>query len=121
MSLRKSVAAVPAFLACAALSACRSPFVQTSIVNHTGGAVQLIEVDYPYASFGTQQIAPNGDFEYRFKILGSGPVKISFTGPDGKPYTATGPALQQGQQGNLIITLDQTGKVEWKPELSTAH
>lgn len=121
MSLRKSVLATAAFLAFAALTACRSPFVQTSIVNHTSGTVQLIEVDYPYASFGTQQIAPDSAFNYRFKILGSGPVKISFTGPDGKPYTATGPTLQSGQQGKLVITLDNAGKVQWKPELSTSR
>lgn len=105
-------------VACLSLSACRSAFVRTTIVNHTGNAVRLIEVDYPSASFGTQQIAGNETFNYRFKILDSGPVKISFTGADNKVASSTGPTLTQGQQGSLIITLERDGKVTWTPELS---
>ena len=107
-------------VACLSLSACRSAFVRTAIVNHTGNAVRLIEVDYPSASFGTQQIADNETFNYRFKILDSGPVKISFTDANNTPRSSTGPTLTQGQQGSLIITLERDGKVTWTPELSAA-
>jgi hypothetical protein len=107
-------------VACLSLSACRSAFVQTSIINHTGNTVRLIEVDYPSASFGTQQIAGGETFQYHFKILDSGPVKIAFTGADNNVHSFTGPTLTQGQQGSLTITLERDGKVTWTPELFTA-
>ena len=108
-----------ALLACLSLSACHSAFVQTSIVNHTGKAVQLVEVDYPSASFGTQQIADNATYHYHFKVQDSGPVKITFTGDAGKAYSATGPTLEPGKQGDLTITLESDGKVTWTPALSS--
>lgn len=83
--------------------------------------MRLIEVDYPSASFGTQQIPNNATYHYHFKILDSGPVKITFTGDSGKTYTATGPTLNEGQQGNLTITLESDGKVAWTPELSNSR
>ena len=113
--------ALPALAAsCLCLGGCRSAFVQTAIVNHSGDKAQLIEVDYPSASFGTQQIADNATYHYKFKIQGSGPVKITFTGAENKIYTVTGPNLDQGQRGTLIITLDPSGKVSWTPELAVA-
>jgi hypothetical protein len=118
--LKKTCISSATLFACLFLLACRSAFVQTAIVNHSGNAVQLIEVDYPSASFGTQEIANNTTYHYRFKIQDSGPVKITFTGAGNKTYTATGPNLTQGQQGALVITLDADGKVTWAPELTTA-
>lgn len=120
MSLQKVCAASAALLVCLNLAACRSPYVQTQIINHTGAAVSLIEVDYPDASFGTQQIASQDIFHYRFKILGPTPgaVKIIFTTPDKKVHTATGPVLHPGQQGSLDVTLEPGGNVTWAPELS---
>ncbi len=109
---------VSALSLCLTLTACRSAFVQTAIVNHTGSTVRLIEVDYPSASFGTEQIARDATYHYRFKIQDSGPVTISFTTGDNKVHTSTGPTLTQGQQGSLIITLGVNGTVTWAPELS---
>lgn len=106
--------------ACLSLSGCRSPFVQTAIVNHSGGTVRLIEVDYPSASFGTQQIADGATYQYRFKIQDSGPVKITFTGADNSVCNSTGPTLNEGEQGSLTITLESGGKVTWTPELSSS-
>jgi hypothetical protein len=116
----KRLAALAAVFLCLALSACHSPYVETTITNRTGAAVSLIEVDYPDASFGTQQIAVGETFHYRFKILGPtpGPVKISFTTPDRKVHTATGPTLNPGQQGTLSVSLDADGHVEWASGLS---
>ncbi|HEX5234851.1 MAG TPA: hypothetical protein VFW25_05915 [Silvibacterium sp.] len=105
-------------LACLPAAGCRSAFVQTSIVNQTGAPVRLIEVDYPSASFGTQQIDKGTTFNYRFKVLGSGAVTISFTGGDNKIHTSTGPTLDQGQQGTLIVTLGSGDSVTWNPHLS---
>ena len=116
----KQLAALAAVFLCLALAACRSPYVETTIANHTGAAVSLVEVDYPDASFGTQQIAVGQTFHYRFKILGPtpGPVKIIFTTPDKKVHTVTGPMLHPGQQGSLSITLESGGGVTWSPELT---
>ena len=105
---------------CLSLTACRSPFVQTSIVNHTGSDAQLIEVDYPSASFGTQQIAQDSTYHYRFQIQGPGPVKITYTGTANKVYKSTGPNVEKGQEGSLVITLEPDGKVTWAPALSVA-
>ncbi|MGC2161791.1 MAG: hypothetical protein WA634_07790 [Silvibacterium sp.] len=121
ITLKKPCICALAFLASLSLSACRSAFVQTAIVNHTGGEVQLIEVDYPSASFGTQQIANSATYHYRFKILDSGNVKISYTGADNKVYSVTGPNLTQGQQGTLAIVLDGNGKVTWTPKLTPSN
>lgn len=108
-----------ALIGLATLCGCRSAYVQTSIVNHTGGPVRVVEVDYPSASFGTQQIGDNQTFNYRFKIQDSGPVKISYTGMHDDVHTASGPTLNEGQQGTLTITLGDSGNVLWTPNLST--
>jgi hypothetical protein len=119
MLIRVKAVGIPALtlLACLTPSACRSAFIQTAIVNHAGGPVRLVEVDYPNASFGTQQIAPGATFNYRFKVQDSGPVTVTFTGSSGKMYTSTGPSLHEGQQGRLTITLAPDDKVTWTPEL----
>ncbi len=73
LRFKKISAYATAFLACLSLSACKSAFVQTDIVNHTGSTVQVVEVDYPSASFGIQQIADNAAFHYHFQNPGFGP------------------------------------------------
>lgn len=120
MPFLKALAAAAALVACFPLAACRSAYVQTAIVNHTGAPVRLIEVDYPSASFGTQQIADDETFRYRFKIQDSGPVTISYTTVDRQNHTATGPTLVQGEQGALTITIGNDGKVSWAPVLTTS-
>lgn len=117
--LKNACFCVAALCLCLNLAACRSAFVQAIIVNHTGSAVRLVEVDYPSASFGTQQIAGNGTYHYRFKIQDSGPVTISFTGEGNKVHTSTGPNLSEGQQGSLTVTLGKNGNVTWLPRLSS--
>jgi hypothetical protein len=108
-------------LACLAISGCRSAFIDAAIVNRSGKPAQLIEVDYPYASFGTQEIAVDQTYHYRFKVQGSGPVKITFTGESNQVYTSTGPMLQEGQHGSLAVILEANGKVNWTPVLSAAR
>lgn len=123
MLTNRLAATATALFLCLALFACHSPYVETTITNQTGAAVSLVEVDYPDASFGTQQIAGGDTFHYRFKILGPtpGPVKITFTTPDKKAHTATGPMLHPGQQGSLSIILKSGASVLWTPALSPAH
>jgi hypothetical protein len=118
--LKKTWISSAALLACLSTSACRSAFVQTEIVNHSGGTVRLIEVDYPSASFGTQQILDGSTFQYRFKVQDSGPVKITYTSAGNSVRTSTGPTLSEGEQGSLTIMLESDGKVTWQPALSAS-
>lgn len=100
----------------AALAGCHSYHVDTVVENRTGGAVKLLEVDYPNASFGTDAIAAGADFHYRFQIQGDGPLKVQYTLPDGKTASVTGPSLLQDQEGRLQIVLLPDAKVEFQPE-----
>ncbi len=95
---------------------CQSAFVDASIKNGTSAPISLIEVDYPSASFGLQSLAPGAEKQYRFKILGTGPLKITYTDATGKEQTSKGPVLQEGSAGSLSI-LVATGGVQWTPKL----
>lgn len=103
------------------LGGCRSAFVETTIQNHTGNPVHLIEVDYPSASFGISALAPHATFQYRFKIQGSGNLKLSYSDVAEKPHHFAGPELKEGQQGSLLITIDPDDSVHWQPILSEKH
>ncbi len=63
-------------LAAAALltiTGCRSPYVETTIANRTGGDITELQVDYPSASFGKDVLPNDADFHYRFKLQGRAP------------------------------------------------
>jgi hypothetical protein len=105
-------------MVCLLAAACRSAFVETTVENQGATPLHLIEVDYPSASFGMQTLDAHASYHYHFKIQGSGPVSITFFDSAGKPHTATGPTLTQGQKGNLKITVDQSGGVAWGANLS---
>lgn len=105
-------------LVCLGASACRSAFVETTVENDGATPVHVIEVDYPSASFGMQTLDEHATYHYHFKIQGSGPVTVTFIDGVGKPHTANGPTLTQGQQGTLKITIDQAGGVRWGANLS---
>jgi hypothetical protein len=100
------------------LGGCRSAFVSATITNHSGSPVSLIEVDYPSASFGVGSLAPQATFSYRFKIQGSGPIRIQFNDASGKAHTASGPNLAEGDQGSLGISIDESNNVSWVPHLA---
>jgi hypothetical protein len=96
---------------------CKSPYVNAAVKNDTGAAVRLVEVDYPSASFGRESLAAGAVYPYRFKILGSGATKVSWTDAARKEHTSAGPNLHEGQQGQLGITLTPTG-AQWNTQLS---
>jgi hypothetical protein len=100
------------------LSGCRSRYVQATIENHTDTPLKLIEVDYPSASFGTGQLAAHAAFHYRFKVQGSGVVKMSFTDGAGQMKNATGPELTEGEEGALGITIESGDQVRWATDLA---
>jgi hypothetical protein len=101
------------------MAGCRSAFVVTTIDNQGSTAVRLVEVDYPSASFGFDRLGPHSQFHYRFKIQGSGPLKIEFTDADGKLHNSNGPTLNQGQEGTLGIVIQPSGEVGWQPSLTS--
>ena len=88
---------------------CHSAVVDATVQNRSGGPLTLLEVDYPSASFGTQTLASGADFHYRFKVLGNGPLKMSYTDAARHDHTSNGPALQEGTEGLLSITIGPSG------------
>ena len=95
------------------LSGCRSAFVTATVQNRTPQAIQLIEVDYPSASFGTQSLAPGADFHYRFKVLGEGKMKLIYTDSVHNEKTFEGPFLKEGAEGALTIII-APNDVQWQ-------
>ena len=106
------------FLISLLTAGCRSAYVSTTITNNSAAQVTLLEVDYPSASFGVGALAPGTQFHYRFKIQGGGPIKLQFTDASGKTHTASGPDLQQGDQGTLQVNIDTAGNISWIPNLT---
>ena len=102
-----------AFSLSIALTGCHSPYVETTISNRTPDPITLIEVEYPSASFGTQNLAPGADFHYHFKVLGSGPMKLTYTDITRKDHTSPGPTLHEGAEGPLQIIIASDG-VRWQ-------
>jgi hypothetical protein len=100
------------------LSACHSYHIDATIENRTGAPIQLLEVDYPSASFGVDSLAAGVSFHYRFQVRGNGPLKLSYTTTGGKQVQITGPALTEDQQGQLDIVLSPGGKAEFHPQLT---
>ena len=101
-----------------ALVGCRSPYVAATISNRTAQPIDLLEVDYPSASFGTQSLAPGTDFHYRFKVLGSGNVSLTYTTTAFRNKKSDGPFLKEGDEGPLQATIASDG-VHWQPFTST--
>jgi hypothetical protein len=113
----RRMAAVAVLVGIVGVSGCKSAYVGATVRNETGGPVSLLEVDYPSASFGKESLGTGGSYSYRFKVLGSGATKVSWTDAERKEHAATGPALREGQHGQLMITLTPGG-AQWAPELS---
>jgi len=108
---------LPALVLLTSLTAigCHSPYVQATVSNRTGKPIELLEVDYPSASFGTQNLAAGSDFHYRFKVLGSGRMKLLYTDSAHQDHKADGPFLKEGAEGLLSIAITPTG-VTWQPD-----
>jgi hypothetical protein len=100
------------------LAGCHSYHIDATIENRSGSAIQLLEVDYPSASFGADALAAGADFHYRFQVQGSGPVTIQYTDADRKAVKQTGPSLADKQEGRLEIVILPGGQVEFHPEMT---
>jgi hypothetical protein len=101
-------------------AACRSPHVDISVENQTGGEIRLLEVDYPSASFGADSLAGGATMNYKVQLQDKGPVKVQYMAPDHKHPQATGPEISEGQYGKLEIVLLPDGKADFHPELHGA-
>jgi hypothetical protein len=116
-----AAAALPALIA---VAGCHSYHIETTVENRTGAAIQLLEVDYPSASFGADSLAANAVFHYRIQLRGSGPLKVLYTASDGSPVQRQvqidGPVLAERQEGSLQIVLLPAGKATFHPELTPA-
>jgi hypothetical protein len=95
---------------------CHSAYIDATLRNATDRPITLVELDYPSASFGTQTLAPNQDFHYRFKVLGAGDLKLLYTDPGNHDQHANGPHLQEGDEGTLVVTVTPHG-TQWSPTL----
>jgi hypothetical protein len=98
-----------------AATGCHSPYVAATVTNRTAQPIELLEVDYPSASFGTENLAPGATFHYRFKVLGSGDTKLLYTDSAHHDHKSTGPSLKEGDEGPLTITITPDN-ITWQPE-----
>ena len=106
------------FLSAFFFSGCHSYHIDATIENRTGATIQLLEVDYPSASFGADSLADGADFHYRFQVNGSGQLKVSYTAANGQMVQISGGTLVERQQGRLEIVLEPGGKAEFHPQLT---
>jgi len=102
-----------------AISGCRSYRVQVTVENRAGAPVQLLEVDYPSASFGADNLAPGTSMHYSLQVRGYGPVKVQYT-VGGAQTQLSGPSLAEKDEGQLLIVLLPGGKAQFTPELRQA-
>ena len=100
------------------LTGCHSYHIDSTIENCTDTDIQLIEVDYPSASFGVDHLAAGAVYHYRFQVRGSGPLSLSYTTSHGRQVHITGPNLFEQQQGQLQIVLLPNAKTDFIPRLS---
>jgi hypothetical protein len=103
------------------LAGCHSPHVEVAVENRTGAPVRLLEVDYPSASFGSDELATGATMHYRIQLQGSGPVKVQFAAADGHAAQAQGPSLAERQEGALKIVLLPGGKAEFYPAVADSR
>jgi hypothetical protein len=108
------------FVAAGFLSGCHSAHVEVSVENRTGAPIRLLEVDYPSASFGSDELATGATMHYRIQIQGRGQVKVQYTAADGHQLQVEGPALAERQEGTLDVVVLPGGKAEFHPHLSPA-
>lgn len=109
---------VPALLVA---SGCHSYQVETTVENRTGQTIQLLEVEYPSATFGANSMVAGETLHYRIQLRDSGPLKVRYTGVNGQAAQVQGPVVAERQEGRLQIVLLPGGRAEFHPELSPSR
>jgi hypothetical protein len=101
------------------LPGCHSYQIDVGVENRSGQAIDLVEIDYPSASFGVDTLAAGAEFHYHFKVRGSGPLTVQYTDRATRQVRQiSGPSLYERQEGRLEIVLLPGGKAEFHPALS---
>jgi len=101
------------------VSACRDAHINVTVENRTGAQIDLLEVDYPSASFGDDTLASGASYRYLIQVRLEGPVKVQYNEhATHQLRQMTGPDLHEGQQGQLEIVLLPGGKAEFHPQLA---
>lgn len=103
-----------------ATTGCHSYHIDVTVENRTGGAIQLLEVDYPSASFGANNLVNGAVYHYRIQLRGSGALKVQYTGGQGRQIEIDGPTLAEPEEGKMGIVLLPGGRAEFQPELPNA-
>jgi len=104
------------------LCGCKSYLIDLNVENHTGSPIQLLEVDYPSASFGADNLAAGASFHYRIQVQLSGPIKVQYTeSATHQARQITGTEVHEGQQGHIDIILLPGGKADFHPQLTEKH
>jgi hypothetical protein len=106
-----------ASLVCAAVG-CHSAVISATISNRRPTPVTLIEVDYPSASFGIQNLNPGEDYHYRLKVIGKGPMTLHWSEPSRKDQKVSGPIVREGDDGTLTITFGPQTTPIWDTHLT---
>jgi len=97
---------------------CHSYHIDMTVENRTGDAIQLLEVDYPSASFGADELTAGEIFRYRIQARGNGPIKLEYTSGGSRQTQITGPALAERQEGSIQIVLLPGGEAKFYPQLT---
>ena len=92
----------------------------TITVRNQGPDIHQLEVDYPNASFGRDALPSGATLNYPPKLIGSGPVKVTFNDSNGKSHTATGPVIQEGRQEELVISIGEDESVVFEAQPNPA-
>ena len=91
--------------------------VEVTILNQ-GPALHVMEFDYPSASFGANGLASGAKFHYRIKVQGPGEVSLQFEDANGHNRKATGPKVEAGDEGSLLVTVGPAGAVTWSASVT---
>lgn len=110
--------AVSTITAILLLTGCHSRYIAATVINRTGEPLSPVEVDYPSASFGINSLAAGASYSYRFKIIGNGPTAIIWTDSAYRDHKNSGPALHEGDEGTLAITLGPGPTPNWNLRLT---
>lgn len=102
-----------------AVCGCHSHQIDATVENRTGAPIELLEVDYPSASFGADKLAAGADFHYRFQVRGGGALKLQYS-ENRQLRQVNGPQLFERQEGQIEIVLLPAGKAEFHPTLIPA-
>ena len=100
-------------------SACHSYHIDATVENHTGAPIQLLEVDYPSASFGVGFVGrqlPTSITGFRSAAVASS--KSRTPRQTARRSRSPAPHWQNGSKGTLEIVLEPGGKAEFHPQLT---